>query len=237
MQSAETLLVTNPHDRDVCFKVKTTAPRRYCVRPNAARIPPHQTVKVEVLAQAMDRYPADDNCKDKFLVQMAWLPNKDIGVCIGPEPTVNKPLCSHVRWWLRAADVIEHWKELSTLATQKPKDEKPYAEKKLKSILEIPGRPVAASARASPPVAEVTPAGAPREAYQSIIRSNSSSAATPQVEATPGASSSEVDRLRAQLAQAQAALKKGGGNSGAKTVELMYAVMAVLLAFIFGYFL
>ena len=78
-QAAETLYVTNPHDRDVCFKVKTTAPRRYCVRPNAARIPPQQTVKVEVLAQAMDRYPAEDNCKDKFLVQMAWLPDKDMG--------------------------------------------------------------------------------------------------------------------------------------------------------------
>ena len=71
--------VTNPHDRDVCFKVKTTAPKRYCVRPNAARIPPHQTVKVEVLAQQMTQYPPEDKCKDKFLVQMAWLPNKEMG--------------------------------------------------------------------------------------------------------------------------------------------------------------
>ena len=58
-------MLTNPHDSDVCFKVKTTAPRRYCVRPNAARIPPRQTVKVEVLVQAMEQYPAEDKCKDK----------------------------------------------------------------------------------------------------------------------------------------------------------------------------
>lgn len=55
--------------------------------------------------------------------------------------------------------------------------------------------------------------------------------------AAPTASSAEVDRLRAQLSQAQAALAKGGGAAGVKKVELMYAVMATLLAFIFGYFL
>uniref|UniRef100_A0A8C7CP30 VAMP (vesicle-associated membrane protein)-associated protein B and C n=1 Tax=Oncorhynchus kisutch TaxID=8019 RepID=A0A8C7CP30_ONCKI len=30
-----TLKLANPTDRNVCFKVKTTAPRRYCVRPNS----------------------------------------------------------------------------------------------------------------------------------------------------------------------------------------------------------
>jgi hypothetical protein len=88
MQTAETIMLTNPHDSDVCFKVKTTAPRRYCVRPNAARIPPRQTVKVEVLVQAMEQYPAEDKCKDKFLVQMAWLPNPTMGpsACAAPAP-------------------------------------------------------------------------------------------------------------------------------------------------------
>ena len=78
-QAVDTLYVTNPHDRDVCFNLKCTAPRRYCARPNAARIPPQQTVKVKVSTQAMDRYPAEENCKDRFLVQMAWLPDKDMG--------------------------------------------------------------------------------------------------------------------------------------------------------------
>ncbi|KAG9339701.1 hypothetical protein JZ751_023347 [Albula glossodonta] len=33
-----TLKLNNPTDRNVCFKVKTTAPRRYCVRPNSGVI-------------------------------------------------------------------------------------------------------------------------------------------------------------------------------------------------------
>uniref|UniRef100_A0A671G7Y2 VAMP associated protein B and C n=1 Tax=Rhinolophus ferrumequinum TaxID=59479 RepID=A0A671G7Y2_RHIFE len=32
------LKLGNPTDRNVCFKVKTTAPRRYCVRPNSGVI-------------------------------------------------------------------------------------------------------------------------------------------------------------------------------------------------------
>lgn len=32
------LKLKNPSDRRVCFKVKTTAPRRYCVRPNSGVI-------------------------------------------------------------------------------------------------------------------------------------------------------------------------------------------------------
>ncbi|XP_053328818.1 vesicle-associated membrane protein-associated protein A-like [Spea bombifrons] len=31
------LKLRNPSERKVCFKVKTTAPRRYCVRPNAVQ--------------------------------------------------------------------------------------------------------------------------------------------------------------------------------------------------------
>eukprot|EP01047_Picozoa_sp_COSAG01_P097528 COSAG01_NODE_27843_length_675_cov_1.487847_1_plen_54_part_01 len=46
-QTRQYLELANPHERDVCFKVKTTAPRRYCVRPNAARITAGQSVKVE----------------------------------------------------------------------------------------------------------------------------------------------------------------------------------------------
>ena len=151
------------------------------------------------------------------------------------------------------ADVIEYWKDLSALAEQRPKENKPFAEKKLKSVLVVPGHPAATStsARASPQ-AEISVAGV-NESYQSVQRAPASASgagdstrsleraqpglsAMPQ-EAAPAASNAEVDRLRAQLSQAQAALAKGGGDAGVKKVELMYAVMATLLAFIFGYFL
>lgn len=38
------LKLKNPSDRRVCFKVKTTAPRRYCVRPNSGVIDAGATV-------------------------------------------------------------------------------------------------------------------------------------------------------------------------------------------------
>ena len=40
------LFLTNPSEQRVCFKVKTTAPRRYCVRPNSGFIEPSNKVDV-----------------------------------------------------------------------------------------------------------------------------------------------------------------------------------------------
>lgn len=40
------LKLRNPSDKKVCFKVKTTAPRRYCVRPNSGVIDPGATVVI-----------------------------------------------------------------------------------------------------------------------------------------------------------------------------------------------
>lgn len=40
------LKLSNPSEKRVCFKVKTTAPKRYCVRPNSGIIEPNQSVSV-----------------------------------------------------------------------------------------------------------------------------------------------------------------------------------------------
>ena len=40
------LKLANPSEKKVCFKVKTTAPKRYCVRPNSGIIDPGQAVTV-----------------------------------------------------------------------------------------------------------------------------------------------------------------------------------------------
>lgn len=40
------LKLVNPSEQKVCFKVKTTAPKRYCVRPNSGIIEPSQSVNV-----------------------------------------------------------------------------------------------------------------------------------------------------------------------------------------------
>lgn len=45
------LKLTNPTERNVCFKVKTTAPRRYCVRPNSGVIDAGASISVSGLLQ------------------------------------------------------------------------------------------------------------------------------------------------------------------------------------------
>ncbi|KAJ5907847.1 hypothetical protein N7495_000529 [Penicillium taxi] len=66
----EVLSLRNTNSDPVVFKVKTTAPKQYCVRPNSGRIEPGKQVEVQVLLQSMKDEPAPGaKCKDKFLVQ------------------------------------------------------------------------------------------------------------------------------------------------------------------------
>jgi hypothetical protein len=67
---SQTLRLKNPHSDPIAFKVKTTAPKQYCVRPNSGRIEPGKDVEVQILLQAMKEDPPPDaKCRDKFLVQ------------------------------------------------------------------------------------------------------------------------------------------------------------------------
>uniref|UniRef100_A0A8C2BCC9 Vesicle-associated membrane protein-associated protein A n=1 Tax=Cyprinus carpio TaxID=7962 RepID=A0A8C2BCC9_CYPCA len=67
------LKLRNPSDRRVCFKVKTTAPRRYCVRPNSGLIDPGASVTVSVMLQPFD-YDPNEKSKHKFMVQSILVP-------------------------------------------------------------------------------------------------------------------------------------------------------------------
>lgn len=40
------ILIHNPHPHPVAFKVKTTAPKQYCVRPNSGRVESGENVEV-----------------------------------------------------------------------------------------------------------------------------------------------------------------------------------------------
>ncbi|KAF4506437.1 hypothetical protein G6O67_006525 [Ophiocordyceps sinensis] len=72
VEVSQTLTIKNPTSTPLAFKVKTTAPKQYCVRPNAGRIEPGQGFDVTVLLQAMKADPPHDTkCRDKFLVQSA----------------------------------------------------------------------------------------------------------------------------------------------------------------------
>uniref|UniRef100_A0A0E0M9H9 MSP domain-containing protein n=1 Tax=Oryza punctata TaxID=4537 RepID=A0A0E0M9H9_ORYPU len=63
------LRIANKTERTVAFKVKTTSPKKYCVRPNNGVVRPRSASVVVVTMQAQTVAPPDLQCKDKFLVQ------------------------------------------------------------------------------------------------------------------------------------------------------------------------
>jgi len=71
------LKLSNPSEKRVCFKVKTTAPKRYCVRPNNGLVEPKSHVSVSVMLQPFDYDPNEKN-KHKFMVQTMFAPDGDI---------------------------------------------------------------------------------------------------------------------------------------------------------------
>lgn len=66
------LRLTNAGDgRNIHFKIKTTAPKRYCVRPNAGVVGPGETMEIEVILQPI---PDEEKTRDKFQVQAQYEP-------------------------------------------------------------------------------------------------------------------------------------------------------------------
>ncbi|XP_058732792.1 vesicle-associated protein 3-1-like [Vicia villosa] len=63
------LQLSNKSDNYVAFKVKTTNPKMYCVRPNNGVVLPRSTCDVTVTMQAQNETPPNLQCKDKFLIQ------------------------------------------------------------------------------------------------------------------------------------------------------------------------
>ncbi|XP_027334729.1 vesicle-associated protein 1-1-like isoform X2 [Abrus precatorius] len=63
------LQLSNKTDNYVAFKVKTTNPKKYCVRPNTGVVLPRSTCDIIVTMQAQKEAPPDMQCKDKFLLQ------------------------------------------------------------------------------------------------------------------------------------------------------------------------
>ncbi|KAJ4722255.1 Vesicle-associated protein 2-2-like [Melia azedarach] len=73
-QSSCIIQLGNKSDQYVAFKVKTTSPKKYCVRPNVGIIKPKATFDFTVTMQAQRVAPPDLQCKDKFLIQSTVVP-------------------------------------------------------------------------------------------------------------------------------------------------------------------
>ncbi|KAJ0961852.1 hypothetical protein J5N97_029680 [Dioscorea zingiberensis] len=68
------LKVVNNTEHHVAFKVKTTSPRKYFVRPNTSVVQPWDSCTITVTLQAQTEYPPDMRCNDKFLLQSTKVP-------------------------------------------------------------------------------------------------------------------------------------------------------------------
>nr|XP_023873257.1 vesicle-associated protein 2-1 [Quercus suber]POE84839.1 vesicle-associated protein 2-1 [Quercus suber] len=78
-QSYCDLKVVNNTENHVAFKVKTTSPKKYFVRPNTGVVDPWDSCIIRVTLQAQREYPPDMQCKDKFLLQSTIVPpNTDV---------------------------------------------------------------------------------------------------------------------------------------------------------------
>ena len=73
-KTLETVLsIHNPRSSTIVFKVKTTAPKRYCVRPNCCLVRAGEKVQVKITMQALKEIPPPDlMSKDKFLIQAGY---------------------------------------------------------------------------------------------------------------------------------------------------------------------
>ncbi|KAG2733255.1 hypothetical protein G9P44_004245 [Scheffersomyces stipitis] len=75
-QSTQYLTLTNTTNSPLAFKVKTTAPKLYCVRPNASVIDPGRSAQISIILQGFSSpLQKDYKCKDKFLI--VSLPSPD----------------------------------------------------------------------------------------------------------------------------------------------------------------
>lgn len=68
--SESSLRLKNPSEKNVAFKIKTTAPQRYCVRPNASTVPPNGEAIIKVMLQ-----PGGTEERHKFMVQSIYVPD------------------------------------------------------------------------------------------------------------------------------------------------------------------
>jgi len=79
--STTALKLTNAGSEKLAYKIKTTAPKRYCVKPNSGYLDGHTTTSVQVMLQPHPPGQPDDRAKHKFMVQWAAVPanyNEDV---------------------------------------------------------------------------------------------------------------------------------------------------------------
>ncbi|CAJ0577653.1 unnamed protein product, partial [Mesorhabditis spiculigera] len=72
------LRLMNRGTQPICFKVKTTAPKQYCVRPNSGIVAPGHTFEVSVMLQPTGNEASVEASRHKFMVQYCYAPHENV---------------------------------------------------------------------------------------------------------------------------------------------------------------
>ncbi|XP_035789916.1 vesicle-associated membrane protein-associated protein B-like [Anopheles albimanus] len=73
---ASYMRLTNPTDHDIYFKIKTTAPKKYCVRPNCGMLEPRESQEIAIVLQPFI-FDSNEKNKHKFMVQSMVKPEDE----------------------------------------------------------------------------------------------------------------------------------------------------------------
>lgn len=73
--STTTLKLSNSGNERLAYKIKTTAPKRYCVKPNSGFLDAHANASIQVMLQPQTPGQPDDRTKHKFMVQWVAVPS------------------------------------------------------------------------------------------------------------------------------------------------------------------
>ncbi|XP_032787698.2 LOW QUALITY PROTEIN: vesicle-associated membrane protein/synaptobrevin-binding protein [Daphnia magna] len=95
--------LSNNVDKKVCFKVKTTAPKRYCVKPTTGVIGPKEAVTILVTLQPFDPNDPNEKGKHKFQVLSVLAPEGEFNI--------------ETLWKETSLEIINDWKLKCVLET------------------------------------------------------------------------------------------------------------------------
>jgi hypothetical protein len=250
--SKQTLVVKNADPTSpIAFKVKTTAPKQYCVRPNAGRIPPGESCEIQVLLQAFkEEPPTDFKPKDKFLIQAIKITD-DLMQLDNDQAALK---------------ILDLWSQAEKL---KKDSQDLVCEKKLRcvfvfvpvadrapSIKSTVSAPVPASNQLSTSAMESSPLGmgAIDEKKQSIqdVNSKESADTVKSLQTTVNQYKAEIDRLNSGIRQRKDNSKTESSVSHPETkmklipkpfmksksaMPVEWVVILALFSFILGFFL
>ncbi|CAF0849338.1 unnamed protein product [Adineta steineri] len=73
--SVTTLKLFNSGNERLAYRIKTTAPKRYCVKPNIGFLDAHTTANIQFMLEPQKPNQPDDRFRHKFMAQWATVPN------------------------------------------------------------------------------------------------------------------------------------------------------------------